>query len=321
MTELRDKKVWFPEWAKVLAASQLTAEDKEATRRTIIFFLHWCKTVGVAASITTASQFIEEEKKQGRRPSERALGWFFEEAQKIAGGGADGVAAVSRAAVPPPAALDLGAAGWEAKLVRAIREKGLLWRTEQTYRGWAARFVVFIAPQCPEEAGRKEVGAFLSHLAVTRRVAASTQRQAVNALVFLMDVALGRPLGEIDFNRSLPTRRVPVVLSRQECGALFAKLEGTRRLMAELAYGSGLRLLELLRLRVQDLDLARGRLIARQRGEGRAECSAWRPIWGRKATQRGCPQGGRRWAQTTQIYTHVMQRPGLGVRSPLDVGG
>jgi site-specific recombinase XerD len=158
---------------------------------------------------------------------------------------------------PQLAANDLGSAPWERALIRAARERGFLWRTEQTYREWAVRFSRFITPRSPYAAGAEEVAAFLSELAVKSRASPSTQKQALNALVFLMQEALGRSLGEMNFQRAYPKERLPTVLSVQECRSLFAQMQGTTRLMAELAYGSGLRLMELLRLRVHHLDLDR----------------------------------------------------------------
>ena len=104
-------------------------------------------------------------------------------------------------------------------------------------------------------------------LAAERRASPSTQRQALNALVFLYERALGRPLGQMDFQKSYPKRRMPTVLSREECAALMRNIHGTTKLMAQLMYGAGPRLMELLRLRVQDLDLARGQVCVRQ-GKG-----------------------------------------------------
>jgi site-specific recombinase XerD len=161
---------------------------------------------------------------------------------------------------PRPAALDLGGADWERDLIRAARIKGLLFRTETTYRGWAAKFAAFLRPRSPYAAAGEDIGAFLSELAVTRRASPATQKQALNALVFLVREALQHEPGKIEFSRARPRERVPTVLSQEECRRLFAQLEGTTRLMAELAYGSGLRLLELLRLRVHHLDLERGQL-------------------------------------------------------------
>jgi integron integrase len=161
---------------------------------------------------------------------------------------------------PRPARDDLGGPEWERALIKTMRLRGLLWRTEYTYRSWAQRFARYIEPKTPYAAGAEEVQAFLTDLAVHGRASASGQRQALCALVFLMQEALSRQLGEMDFKRAVPRERVPVFLTKGECQRLFERLEGTHRLMAELAYGSGLRLMELLRLRVHHLDLERRQL-------------------------------------------------------------
>lgn len=168
-----------------------------------------------------------------------------------------GLPTTRRPMQPPPAASDLGGEPWERALIAAIREKGFLWRTEQTYREWAVRFARFIAPQSPYAAAGEDVAAFLSALVVEGRASPSAQKQALNALVFFMQEALHRDLGEMQFKRAFPKQRLPTVLSVSECKSLFAQMEGTPKLMAELAYGSGLRLMELLRLRVHHLDLSR----------------------------------------------------------------
>jgi site-specific recombinase XerD len=135
-----------------------------------------------------------------------------------------------------------------------------LWRTEETYREWAVRFAEFLSPRTPYVAEGKDVAEFLSALAVNQRASQSTQKQALNALVFFMQEGLHRDLGEFKFTRAQRRPKIPTVLSQEECVQLFSGLSGTPRLMAELMYGGGLRLLELLRLRVHHLDLARGRI-------------------------------------------------------------
>ena len=113
-------------------------------------------------------------------------------------------------------------------------------------------------------AGEIELRDFLSDLATRQRVAVATQRQALNAVVFLMREALGKPLADFgDFTKARRGERVPVVLSRAECQRLLAALEATPRLMAELMYGSGVRLMELLRLRIKDVDVERRQLVVR----------------------------------------------------------
>lgn len=159
---------------------------------------------------------------------------------------------------PTSAASDLGGPEWEQALIREIRKRGFLWRTEQTYRAWAARFARFVAPRGVRASSGAEVQAFLTDLAVKQRAAAATQKQALNALIFLFQESLHIDLGDLSgFKRAERGRKVPVVLTGDECRRLFAALEGTARLMAQLAYGAGLRVSELVRLRVQDLDLDR----------------------------------------------------------------
>jgi integron integrase len=275
MAMARDPKqpVDFRDWAEALAATGLSAAQKAAFKSAIIPYLGWCKRQRTAASVASAQAYLATGAPAGAR---EALRWFFKEAlarEKAAGGiarltgatsqGARSVpAAVLAREMPPRAAGDLGATPWEQRLVRAIRERHFQWRTEQTYRGWAERFARALAPRTPEVATAEEVREFLSKLAVEGRVAVATQKQALNALVFLMREALGRELGDFgDFQRASPRRAMPVVLSREEGARVFAALEGTFRLMAELAYGAGLRLTELLRLRVKEVDFDRGQLM------------------------------------------------------------
>lgn len=160
--------------------------------------------------------------------------------------------------VPLLGKADLGQSPWERKMVARIRELHLAWTTEQTYRLWARRLVKFCSPKAAEEIRGEDLRRFLSHLVVQDRVSAATQRQALNAGVFFFRMVLQRAPGDLgEFARSPRHRNVPSVLSRAECQRLFAELSGTARLMAELMYGSGLRLMELLRLRVKDVDLER----------------------------------------------------------------
>ena len=171
----------------------------------------------------------------------------------------------------------------KSKLLDQMREvlrvKHYSLRTEETYVQWARRFLKFHRQKVstphpgrggegewqwrhPRELGATEVVAFLNHLANGEHVAAATQNQALNAIAFLYSQVLGRELGDLgEFLRASRPRRIPVVLSQEEVGRLMASLEGTWRLMAQLLYGTGLRLMEGLRLRVKDLDFDRGQIV------------------------------------------------------------
>jgi integron integrase len=325
------------------------------------------------------------------------------------------------------AATDLGGPEWEKKLIRELRTRHYEWRTEQAYRMWAGRFAEWLEKRRGMSvlaAGEIELRDFLSDLATQQRVAVATQRQALNAVVFLVREALGRSLADFsDFTRGRAVKRAPVVLSRTECQRLLGALEGTSRLMAELMYGSGVRLMELLRLRIKDVDVERRQLIVRAGKGGKDRVTlvpdalverllahrerlsrlhaqdhqAGAPgVWLPEGLERKFPQAGKAWewqwffpsrqqmkdprtgllrrhhvldatfqhairqaarrarlakrvtphvlrhtfathlleggtdirtvqdllghkdVTTTQIYTHVMQKPGIGVRSPLD---
>lgn len=430
--------VSFPTWKAALSVAPLPAESQAGYRREILAFLHHCKVGHAPATVMFAKQYLAEKERQGANGARPALRWFFQSAQRAAAVSAPGATTAGaarpgrwqaaarpsrRAPTPPTAATDQGGADWERDLIKASRSAGLLWRTEETYRGWAVRFAQFLQPRSPYAADAEDVAAFLTKMAVELRASPSTQKQALNALVFLMQQGLHRQLGEIDFRRAHPQRRMPTVLSREECKRLFAEMDGTSRLMAELAYGAGLRLMELLRLRVQHVDLARNVLVVhagkgdkdrvtvlplslhptlerqfrRLRGlfdKDRAEGLAG--VWLPEGLERKFKRAGEQWewqwffpsreasidpgsgvrrrhhvidttfqriltraataaridkrvtphvlrhsfathlleggadirtvqellghesVETTQIYTHVMAKPGLGVRSPLD---
>ena len=136
-----------------------------------------------------------------------------------------------------------------------IRRRGYAYRTEQSYEQWICRFILFCKNVSPETVGSHEVRAYLEYLVIRRHVSASTQNQALNALAFLFKQVLGKELGELEtFARSKRPKTLPVVLSCAEVGALLMRLDGLHKLIASLLYGTGMRLLECLRLRVQDID-------------------------------------------------------------------
>lgn len=149
-----------------------------------------------------------------------------------------------------------------------IRLKHYSIRTEQAYVDWIKRFILHFDKRHPREMGAAEVEAFLTHLAVAGKVAASTQNQAKSALLFLYKEVLEVELPWLDnVERAKAPKRLPVVLTRAEVQALLTRLSGTHWLMASLLYGAGLRLMECLRLRVQDVDFGRKEILVRD-GKG-----------------------------------------------------
>jgi len=307
-----------------------------------------------------------------------------------------------------------------------MRFKHFSHRTEEAYLNWIRRFIVWSGKRHPKEMGAAEVGGFLGHLASELGVAASTQNQALNGLIFMYGEVLGMEVGVIgSFERAKRPERIPVVLSREELMRLLGELEGTWQLIGRFLYGTGMRLLEGLRVRVKDIDFARGQVVVRG-GKGDKDrvtmlpealreslqahlhrvrvlhegdvAAGYGEVWLPGALRSKWPKAGREWGwqwvfpsgsisvdpetgvrrrhhvsdaavqravkvasqkagltkrvsphvlrhsfathllesgtdirtvqellghsdvSTTQIYLHVMRKPGLGVRSPLDGG-
>lgn len=154
------------------------------------------------------------------------------------------------------------------KLMDQVREvlryHHYAYRTEQTYCDWIKRYLKFYEmKRHPREMGAPEVERWLSHLATDGKVAASTQRQGLNSIIFLYRAVLDIELGAIAPVRSKKQRKPPTVLTQKEVQAVLRNMEGTHRLMAQLLYGCGLRLMECIRLRIQDLDFGKGRIFVR----------------------------------------------------------
>jgi integron integrase len=146
----------------------------------------------------------------------------------------------------------------------AIRVRHYSYRTEEQYVYWIRRYILFNGKQHPRGLGAAEVGAFLSSLAVFGNVAAATQNQALAAILFLYRHVLKQDLPWLDnVVRARKPRRMPMVLTREETRAVLAHLSGVYWLVGTLLYGSGLRLMECLRLRVQDIDFVRGQIMVR----------------------------------------------------------
>jgi integron integrase len=150
-----------------------------------------------------------------------------------------------------------------------LRVKHYSPRTEDTYADWVKNFIIFHGKRHPKEMGIPEIAQYLTHLASQKEVAASTQNQAFSAILFLYRHVLKIPLDEIQLAELRPQRSksIPVVLTKDEVKSLIANLNGTYKLMAQIAYGGGLRLMETMRLRVKDIDFGNHQILVRD-GKG-----------------------------------------------------
>ena len=154
------------------------------------------------------------------------------------------------------------------RLRQALRSRHYSKRTENTYVMWVKRFICFHNVRHPAEMAESEINAFLTHLAVERHVSASTQNQALSALLFLYRHLIGREVGKLgNLIRARKPKRLPVVMNREEVKTVLSQLVEDKRLMAGLMYGTGLRLIECLRLRVQEIDFERKEITVRD-GKG-----------------------------------------------------
>ncbi|MEM8806478.1 MAG: integron integrase, partial [Cyanobacteria bacterium P01_G01_bin.38] len=146
----------------------------------------------------------------------------------------------------------------------AIRLKHYSYRTEQTYVQWIRRYILFHNKRHPKEMGVQEIESFLTHLAVKECVAASTQNQALSALIFLYRHVLQKPLDDrINAIRAKRSRKLPTVLTPHEVKSVIQQMSGVHRLLAQLLYGSGLRLREAMQLRIKDLDFSQRQIVVR----------------------------------------------------------
>jgi len=148
---------------------------------------------------------------------------------------------------------------------QVLRYHHYAYRTEQTYCDWIVRYIKYFgAKKHPQDMGKTEIDAYLSHLATERKVSASTQRQALNAIIFLYRRVLDQPMIEqIEPTRAKRKPRLPVVMTKNEVRRVLAQMKGIHLLMAKILYGAGLRLMECIRLRVQDLDFERNLIYVR----------------------------------------------------------
>ena len=190
-----------------------------------------------------------------------------------------------RAGISVPRVIPAGADGVATvteRLRRVVRVAHYAPKTEKAYTQWWERFQKFFGGRPEGELGPDEVRAFLEDLAVERHVAASTQKQALSALVFVFGQVLGRPLGNLgDMVLAKPKRHLPCVLTVDEVDRVLAEFKDVPALIGQLLYGSGLRLMEALRLRVKDVDFDNGQIVVRD-GKGEKDRVTVLPEQGRE---------------------------------------
>lgn len=244
------KTIHFVDWDRFLAASGLPSRRQESMGITIRWYLSWAKRARVAVDFDSARDFMAQVEMEKRPTPHRleqwkeALRWFFREGKH-----ADQKTVAPDPVVPPSGPRDF---------IRLIRLRKYSYRTEQSYAHWLGRFTRFVGEKSPVDCGEPEIRSFLDQLAIEGRVGASTQRQALNALVFYFREVLERELSDFsDYRRARAKTRLPVVLSKAELEKLFDQMDPKPKLMAQMMYGCGLRLKELLTLRIMDVDLER----------------------------------------------------------------
>ncbi len=158
-----------------------------------------------------------------------------------------------------------------------IRKKHYSIRTEQAYVDWARRYILFHKKHHPKDMGEKEIAQFISHLATDRKVASSTQNQALNAIVFLYKRVLNIELGDFGhMERAKKPEKLPTVMARTEVNKVISSMSGINQLMSKLLYGCGLRLMECVRLRVKDVDFEQNNILVRD-GKGMKDRSTMLP--------------------------------------------
>lgn len=155
--------------------------------------------------------------------------------------------------VPPP--ISSQSPRFLDQLRTFIRARGLAYRTEKTYCAWVRRFIRFNQYQSHDQLDAHHIQAFLSNLAVDQHCSINTQKTTLNALVFLFREFLGQDIPDLSFRKAAVRRKLPTVLSGSEVARVLVHLHGSHRLMAQMMYGCGLRVMEVARLRVKDIDI------------------------------------------------------------------
>ncbi len=264
------KIVHFPRWAEVLNVSNLELNEREGFKVTIRWYLSWCARHSVGCSVVSARDFIEWAEAE-KRPNawmiaqwKSAIRWFFVSAKAQAEGIAPSVPAHYGSENDTDMERIVARTEDEASILKVMRRRGMALKTERSYLRWYRDFMRHSGIGRAAAIEAEQVKSYLDHLAMKRSIASSTQKQALNALVFVMREVFELEIGEIgDFVRAKNRKKIPVVMTKGETRDFFAKLEGEKLLMGKLQYAAGLRVSELMRLRVQDLDLKRNQVVVR----------------------------------------------------------
>ncbi len=268
---------WSPEqWRALerldgaLAGERLDEKTVFWRRKWVKWFLRWSAPEDYRrATPAVVARFIERYRQRGKEAWQLTQGleavvFFLQRVTGMKEITEDAVRQAWSQRGPEPESR----AEWVARTKAGLRLKHYAIRTEGVYLDWLERFLDFFPGREVAALGAAEVKQFLEHLAIDRKVSASTQNQAFNALRFAFTQVLERDLGDLaDTARAEHRRKLPVVLTRDEVHRMLDCLEGEQRLIAKLLYGAGLRLLECLRLRVQDVDFGYGQIVVRD-GKG-----------------------------------------------------
>ena len=303
-TESEVQAVDVSQWPQWLAQAPLPDRQKQSVEITVRWYLSFCRRGRGGISHESARDFIAWAQ-QTKRPQpwqverwKEAIRWLFRAAKAARGASAPGKtgepsapAAKHGLSGPDPGAVTQAADGegcvresqaqqrpgdgrgrpmpaWKSAFLTTVRRRHYSYRTEQSYAVWLERFARFCRTDDLGSRGPEDIKRFLDALALDKRLSASSQRQALNAVVFLLREVFGQELGDFsDYRRAKMRPHAPTWLTRPEMQRLLEHLEGRWGLMTRVAFGGGLRLMELLRLRVKDVDLEQEILTVRS-GKG-----------------------------------------------------
>jgi integron integrase len=306
------KIIHFPRWAEVLSSSDLDSQTCERYKITIRWYLSWCGRRSVGCSVDSAREFIDWARREKDAKEwtvdrwKEALRWFFVTAKaqrrgevsdagdtgdedaatlSMEGGSHSESRSVGQREAHHADLMDTSAERIEASsedekaILSLMRQRGMALTTERSY---VRHFRDFMRRRELKEASSMcatEFKAYLDYLAMDREVASATQKQALNALIFVAREVFKIEIGDIgDFVRAKNHKKIPVVMSKNETRLFFSQLDGERLLMAKVQYAAGLRVSELMRLRVRDLDLERNQIVVRN---GKGEKDRVTPLSGK----------------------------------------